>query len=146
MIGMALQSLVIIAAKFTKSKQFRKLTWFDKIFHSLECSNFAYPITDWDHEDGDCHAHYSRMVETRKEVQLNILINTFFNLFLLFPLYILYFNIRKRHLFLLDTIGTLDMEDTAYTQALIFCILCPLLTITLSTLQYIFFTLYNEKY
>jgi len=140
------QSIVIIIAKNYKSEQFKKLAWFDKIFHSLECSNFAYPMHDWDHEDGDCHEHYSRMVETRKEVQLNLLINTFFNLVFLFPLYILYFNIRKRHLFLLSTIGTLDMEDTAYTQALLFCILCPILTISLSILQYVLFDMYNEKY
>ena len=56
------------------------------------------------------------------------------------------YNIRKRHLFLLDTIGTLDMEDRAYNQALLFCILCPILTITLSILQYFLFNLYNEKY
>jgi hypothetical protein len=83
------QSVVIILVKYLKSKQFKKLAWFDKIFHSMECSNFAYPMHDWDHEDGDCHVHHSRMVETRKEVQLNILINIFFNLVLLFPLYVL---------------------------------------------------------
>ena len=56
------------------------------------------------------------------------------------------FNIQNRHSFLLDTIGTLDMEDTASTQALLFCIFCPILTISLSTFQYILFNLYNNRY
>ena len=38
------------------------------------------------------------------------------------------------------------MEDTASTQALLFCIFCPILTISLSTLQYILFNLYNNRY
>ena len=45
-----LQSVVIFAVKYCTSEQFNKLTWFDKIFHVIECSNFAYPMHDWDHE------------------------------------------------------------------------------------------------
>ena len=45
-----LQSVVIFAVKYYTCEQFNELKWFDKIFHVIECSNFAYPMHDWDHE------------------------------------------------------------------------------------------------
>ena len=73
-------------AKYFTSEQFKKLKWFEKLFHTMESINFAYPYHDWDHEDGDEEQHYQRMLATKKEVQINLLINTVFNLILLFPL------------------------------------------------------------
>ena len=86
---LVVQNIVLFIVKYFSSEQFKKLKWFDKIFHSMECCNFAFPAYDWDHENGDCHDHYKRMLETKKEVQINLLINTLFNIALLFPLPIL---------------------------------------------------------
>ena len=84
-----LHSLAIIFTKWFISDQFRNLKWYDKIFHAMECINFAFPSHDWDHEDGDGHQHYQRMQAAKKEEKINLLINTIFNLILLFPLQIL---------------------------------------------------------
>ena len=84
-----LQSLTIMIAKNFISDQFKNLKWHEKIFHTIECINFAFPHHDWDHEDGDGHQHYQRMLANKKEVKINLLINTIFNLILLFPLPIL---------------------------------------------------------
>ena len=83
---LCLQCVTVIIVKYFTSEQFKKLKWFEKLFHTMECINFAYPYHDWDHEDGDEEQHYQRMLQTKKEVQINLLINTVFNLILLFPL------------------------------------------------------------
>ena len=46
----------------------------------------------------------------------------------------------------MDSIGTLDMEDTAYYQSWVFSWVFFVIIIILSALQYLFFHLYNEKY
>ena len=46
----------------------------------------------------------------------------------------------------MDTIGTLEIEDTALNKAWIFSWLFPILTIVFSVMQYVCFHLYNEKY
>ena len=84
-----LQSLIVFIAKYLISDQFKNLKWYEKIFHSMECINFAFPHHDWDHEDGDGYQHYKRMLANKKEVQINLLMNTIFNLVLLSPLPIL---------------------------------------------------------
>ena len=33
---------------------------FFKVFHIMECINFAFPFHDWDHEGGDGRQHYLR--------------------------------------------------------------------------------------
>ena len=94
-----LQCLVIITSKYFTSEQFRKLKYYEKIFHTMECTNFAFPCHDWDHKDGDGYQHYLRMLANRKEVKINLLINTIFNLIMLTPLPVLckilnyYFNL-----------------------------------------------------
>merc|ERR1719273_1588699 len=85
-----LQSLIVMIMKYFSSEQFKKLEWFQKLFHVMECINFAFPNHDWDHENGDGHQHYLRMLATKKEVQINLFVNTIFNLILLFPLPLLY--------------------------------------------------------
>ena len=84
-----LQSLTIMIAKFFTSNQFRNLKWYEKIFHTMECINFAFPHHDWDYHLGTGHEHYQRMLAAKKEVKINLLINTIFNLLLLSPLPIL---------------------------------------------------------
>ena len=51
-----------------------------------------------------------------------------------------------RHNFLVETIGTLPLEDQAYNQAWISTWLFPLLTLVFSALQYLCFHFYNERY
>ena len=46
----------------------------------------------------------------------------------------------------MDSIGTLDLEDTAYFQSWVFSWAFFVIVIVLSALQYLFFHLYNEKY
>ena len=65
-----LQSLTIIIGKLVASDQFRNLKWPEKIFHTMECINFAFPHHDWDHKDGDGLQHYQRMLATKKEVKI----------------------------------------------------------------------------
>ena len=84
------QTITIIMVKALTSKKFKNWQWHKKIFHVMECSNFAFPMHDWDHDDGDGQQHYLRMQECKKEVQINLLINTLFNLVLLSPLPLLY--------------------------------------------------------
>ena len=133
----------------------------------MECINFAFPNHDWDHEDGDGRQHYLRMLATKKEVQINLFINTIFNLILLSPLPLLCkmifdlslsnwinmkiliipdHSIAERHEILMDSIGTLDMENEAYTKAWIFSWIFYIVTIMCSILQYVCFYFYNEKY
>ena len=61
----------------------------ENISCNMECINFAFPYQDWDHDGGDGKQHYMRMLATRREVQINLLINTVFNLVLLIPLPVL---------------------------------------------------------
>ena len=84
-----LHSLAIIFTKWFISDQFRNLKWYEKIFHTMECINFAFPHHDWDYHDGNGQEHYQRMSDAKKEVKTNLLINTIFNLILLSPLPIL---------------------------------------------------------
>ena len=84
-----LQSLTVILANCFTSDQFRNLKWYEKIFHTMECINFAFPHHDWDYHLGTGHEHYQRMLAAKKEVKINLLINTIFNLLLLSPLPIL---------------------------------------------------------
>jgi len=84
-----LHCLTVFASKWLISEQFKNLKWYEKIFHTLEAINFAFPHHDWDHKVGDGHQHYQRMLATKKEVKINLLINTIFNLLLLSPLPIL---------------------------------------------------------
>ena len=46
----------------------------------------------------------------------------------------------------MDSIGTLEMENTAYNKARIFSWIFHIITIVSSVLQYAFFHLYNEKF
>jgi len=143
---LAAQSLTVMIAKYCTSDQFKNLKWYNKVFHIMECINFAFPFHDWDHEGGDGHQHYLRMLAARREVKINSIINTIFNLIFLFPLPVLYYSISVRHHFLSQTIGTLPLENEAYNQAWISTWLFPLLTLVVSALQYLFFHLYNERY
>lgn len=54
--------------------------------------------------------------------------------------------VSERHHFLLDTIGTLDIENAAYDQAWIFSWIFFVIVIVCSVMQYLFFHLYNEKF
>ena len=45
-----LQSVTVMIVKYFTSEQFKKLEWFQKVFHVMECINFAFPNHDWDHE------------------------------------------------------------------------------------------------
>ena len=81
-----LHIFTVIFVKFFTSKLFKTLSLPEKFFHALECINFAFPYHDWDQENGDGQQHYTRMLETKREVQINLLVNTIFNLMLLFPL------------------------------------------------------------
>merc|ERR1711974_362211 len=81
-----LQCLTMTIVKYFTIESFKKLPWFEKIFHVIECINFAFPYNDWDHKNDDAQQHYLRMLSAKKEVKINLLINTIFNLVLLFPL------------------------------------------------------------
>merc|ERR1719189_2654979 len=104
----------------------------------MESINFAYPYHDWDHEDGDEEQHYQRMLATKKEVQINLLINTVFNLILLFPLPLSFYFISERHHVQKDTIGTLPLEDVAYNQSWLFSWIFFIVVIVCAVFQYIF--------
>ena len=84
-----LQTFMVMIAKYFTSDLFQNLPWSEKIFHAMECINFAFPYQDWDHDGGNGKQHYMRMLATRREVQINLLINTVFNLVLLLPLPVL---------------------------------------------------------
>jgi len=137
--------LTVFISKNIAVKQFKKLPFAEKIFHIMECINFAFPYHDWDHETGDAQQHYLRMLAAKKEVRMNLLINTIYNLIFLFPLPLACFFISKRHGVLMESIGTLEMENVAYNQAWLFSLVFPLITIICSFLQYACFHLYNEK-
>ena len=83
---LSLQALTLIIVKSITVEQFKKLPFYEKFFHILECVNFAFPYRDWDDENDDANQHYKRMIAAKKEVQINLLINTIFNMILLFPL------------------------------------------------------------
>merc|ERR1712105_325728 len=43
-----LQVVTLILVKSITVEQFKKLPFYEKIFHILECVNFAFPYRDWD--------------------------------------------------------------------------------------------------
>jgi hypothetical protein len=44
----------------TQMKITSEINLFFKVFHTMECINFAFPFHDWDHEGGDGRQHYLR--------------------------------------------------------------------------------------
>ena len=69
------------------SKDFRKANIFEQLLHSVESTNFAFSMNDWDFEkSGGPDEHYSRMTDIRVEIILNIIINFVANIILLTPL------------------------------------------------------------
>ena len=44
----------------TEMKIPSEINLFFKVFHIMECINFAFPFHDWDHEGGDGRQHYLR--------------------------------------------------------------------------------------
>ena len=79
--------LAIFIMKRSVSEDFRNANIFNKILHSVESTNFAYSMNDWDFQKtGGPNEHYKRMTDVRLEIILNILINLGINLLLLTPL------------------------------------------------------------
>ena len=69
------------------SKDFNKENIFEQLLHSVESTNFAFSMNDWDFEkSGGPDEHYSRMKDNQVEIISNIIINLFANVILLTPL------------------------------------------------------------
>ena len=69
------------------SKDFNKENIFEQLLHSVESTNFAFSMNDWDFKkSGGPDEHYSRMKDIRVEIISNIIINFVANIILLTPL------------------------------------------------------------
>ena len=93
---LAFQTFVIFVVKYFWSLDFKNLNCLEKLLHSIETSHFAFPVHDWDHEQGSCEDHMYRMKRNRTETLIVMMINLGFNLILLFPLGILCKKIFKQ--------------------------------------------------
>ena len=93
---LAFQTFVIFVVKYFWSLDFKNLNCLEKLLHSIESSHFAFPVHDWDHEQGSCEDHMYRMKRNRTETLIVTMINLGFNLILLFPLAILCKKIFKQ--------------------------------------------------
>ena len=155
---------VIFVTKTIFCKSFwSKLSFLEKIIHSLENTNIAYNIKEWDDGKGDAKEHRKRMQSNWYEVLAIIIINGFFNLLHLVPLCFLgkneetihqmfqfnnrsmfsVFKMQERHTVLAETIGYLQEEKDAIYRGHVLLI-GSLVFIFISTiLQVIFFWLYN---
>ena len=50
------------------SRDFNKVNIVDKLLHCVECTNFAYPLYDWDFKKrGNANDHYQRMENNQIE-------------------------------------------------------------------------------
>ena len=68
---------------------FQKLTWLEKIIHSMENVLISANTNEWDSGKGNSNEHKSRMLANQKEMSTLILVNTIFNYFLMAPMCIL---------------------------------------------------------
>ena len=64
-------------------------TFWQRFVHSWQKSNFPVPYKNWHEENGTCQDHIKRKNAVKEEVLTSIIINTIFNMILLFPLVIL---------------------------------------------------------
>ena len=85
------QTIVIFLVKLKlANKNFSKLNILEKIIHSVENSNLAYNVEEWDSpRNGNAVAHIERMKSNQLEGLVFILVNMLFKLMMLCPLYIL---------------------------------------------------------
>ena len=83
----ALHILALFVMKKIVSTDFKNANMFEQMVHTLESTNFAFPLQDWDcKKSGGPDEHYGRMKENQVEVIWNIIINFIFNCLLLTPL------------------------------------------------------------
>ena len=84
------QILAIFLVKLKLTENFSNFNIFEKIIHSIENSNLAYNVEEWDSpRNGDAVAHIERMKSNRVEGLVMIMVNFIFKLIMLSPLYIL---------------------------------------------------------
>ena len=84
-IGIHLTVIYVAKAVLCKSL-WKKLNFLERIIHSLENTNIAYNIKEWDDGEGDAKEHKRRMQSNWYEVLQVIIINGIFNLLHLVPL------------------------------------------------------------
>ena len=85
------QTIVIFLVKLKlANKNFSKFNILEKIIHSVENSNLAFNVEEWDSpRNGNAVTHIERMKSNQLEGLVLILVNMLFKLMMLCPLYIL---------------------------------------------------------
>ena len=84
---MIAQIIAIIVIKILTVNGLQLKNWFDLVIHGVENSNIPFPWKDWDEGGGDSAAYKKRFKQVNKEMLWTMLINFFFHLMLLVPLF-----------------------------------------------------------
>ena len=83
----ALHILALFIMKKIVSKEFKNANFFEQLVHTVESTNFAFSLYDWDFKKfGGPDEHYARMKDNQVEIIWNIIINFISNCVLLTPL------------------------------------------------------------
>lgn len=137
---------IVLILKLKISKAFRKLNFVEKIIHLIENSSIPGCVEDWDAQRGNAQEHYHRMKSNKIEGLSVIGINGAFNLLYLTPLGILVYKVHERHMFLYETIGYLDQENTAYIKSILLLSGSLFYIIVSTLLGGYFFIKYNHSH
>ena len=157
-----IQFLALGIVKILTSEEFgAKGNYFDKFLHLIQSLSISKPYKDWDTGIHSVEEYKRRYTNTVTEMKTSFLVNAIFSCVMMFPfcytgthfhkMYVFVnccifsaYNIRARHTFLKNLVGTKPQEDISFqnaNQLLMALIICMA---TFSVLEIGFYFLYNR--
>ena len=137
--------ILMIAAKcIGNPDNFYKMHHVKVLSHCIENVWIPAPIQDWDHGHGTCDDYKKRQKKNEIEMGLAIFLNLLVNIFMLFPMWILAYNVNQRHEFLVRTIEPLPEEIEAYNKIQFVAYYMIPIFVGAALLQFLSYVAYNR--
>ena len=137
--------IVMIAAKcMANPDNFYKMHCVKVLSHCIENVWIPAPIQDWDHAHGTRDEYKKRQKKNEIEIGMAIVLNLLVNVFMLFPMWILAYNVNQRHEFLVRTIEPLPQEIEAYYNILFMAYYMVPIFVGGALFQFLSYVAYNR--
>lgn len=138
--------LFILVIKLIYSRKFfTRGDFLNKILHIIQNLNMSFPFEDWDQGKFTVKEYKERHHQTNIEMAWSLLVNHFFSLVMLVPLWYTRYKIRSRHLFLRMLIGTKLEEDQSFDNINNLLIIITSTIVFSCLMETFLYFLYNQQ-